>query len=900
MKRPKYFDFSWHRKPVVVLRDLISGIIAAISAVIVYLVPATAGYTAYAIATGITYALVYGAMTVASSLLSSLTMKSGKENTMSTGGIMANTQNVSDPIRVIYGKCRIGGSRVFVHTTDTLNRLVHVIIVWCEGEVEGIETDGIGEMIWLDDKRIQDYVFFGLPLYSHEFHNGSMDQTVSAELQSHFSDWADAKRGKAYSYFRLKYNPGFYTNFPEFTCIMKGRKVFDPRDGSHAYSRNGALIYRDFKTHPRFGGGILGSLVDKQAIIDAANWCDTNGYYFDGGILDRKELLDNLEDILLNLKAEDNWTGGEYKLQIQQYSAAVMPLDENDIQIDPAKCNSLAISTAGIQDVPTRIKAAFYEPIDNYKIRYAYWPQEALQSGESDKPPKEIPLIGTASYEQALKLVKYYWTRARFLNQFSGMAHPRTSALELSDIIQISHNPQKTVRSIPEDWSGKILRVRNISGNQANQVSLTLMDEDPSIYDDTVDIAIHNSYETTLPGQFAPVDPESLTYETGEDASTPNYSDAFIEFQWDHMGDNFDYQLRWRYEGKIVWTMRRIDAPSGDIGLAAKTGTGTINLMTGGEFTGAVQKNYKVQIDGVGSPNTIKWSDDGGATWEETGIALTAAWMNLNNGVKIKPSALTGGVIDDYWTFSTVPKTPVKYREGRIIGNSTVEWQVRAIDGNQKSEWITPADKAVAWGPEGPADVSFVDADCKFDSPNPFVKWTALTVEPQYYELRTENANWGAKDIKHVALLSGKKTVFEWVAYVKWCETQGFNESQKRSVTIYIKARDTLGTYSAAADSIALNNPAPTMSGFSPTVKPVWLGLMVDWSAWTGKTDKDISKYVIYASTQGTTPIEDQYIVVPDVSHLLTKYTVRGLTRGLTYDVRVRPHDIFGAGTASS
>ena len=62
----------------------------------------------------------------------------------------------------------------------------------------------------------------------------------------------------------------------------------------------------------------------------------------------------------------------------------------------------------------------------------------------------------------------------------------------------------------------------------------------------------------------------------------------------------------------------------GVVTTALKEGTGAATLTPSGGFTGPVDLEYVVQIDGLGTgetgSSTFKWSDDGGATWDATGV----------------------------------------------------------------------------------------------------------------------------------------------------------------------------------------------------------------------------------------------------------------------------------------
>lgn len=90
---------------------------------------------------------------------------------------------------------------------------------------------------------------------------------------------------------------------------------------------------------------------------------------------------------------------------------------------------------------------------------------------------------------------------------------------------------------------------------------------------------------------------------------------------------------------------------TGRVDTASKTGTGTLTMTSGGTNSAHETLDIKVEIDGVGTPNTFKWSQDGGATWEATGVVITGEEQTLDYGIKITFSATTGGDMGDYWTF---------------------------------------------------------------------------------------------------------------------------------------------------------------------------------------------------------------------------------------------------------
>lgn len=99
------------------------------------------------------------------------------------------------------------------------------------------------------------------------------------------------------------------------------------------------------------------------------------------------------------------------------------------------------------------------------------------------------------------------------------------------------------------------------------------------------------------------------------------------------------------------------DAAGGAVGAVTFTGSGLDDMTAGITFTGLVATNYKVEIDGTGTPDTFRWSDDGGATWNVETVSITGSAQTLSNGVTITFAATTGHTLTDYWEFTCTPPT---------------------------------------------------------------------------------------------------------------------------------------------------------------------------------------------------------------------------------------------------
>lgn len=195
------------------------------------------------------------------------------------------TQNVRQAItsrRTLYGEARVGGAITFIETTND-NEFLHMIVTFVDHEVENI-----GE-IWFDDTPIpNDFIDGNGNVVAGDFedharikkYTGTNIQTVDPDLLAETSVTTNFQgRGVAYVYVRLKYNRDVYpSSIPIVTAWIRGKKLFDPRDGQTRYSPNLALIANDYITTSLNalspGIGAAQSSVDQASLIAAANICD--------------------------------------------------------------------------------------------------------------------------------------------------------------------------------------------------------------------------------------------------------------------------------------------------------------------------------------------------------------------------------------------------------------------------------------------------------------------------------------------------------------------------------------------------------------------------------------------------------------------------------------------------
>ena len=183
-------------------------------------------------------------------------------------GILINSQSNVDPIPVIYGRRRVGGTRVFIEVSGSSNEYLHLVLVLSEGPVTAIDN------VYLDDVLSTDVKFTGLLTVTK--HLGTPGEAADAALTADVPKWTSACKlsNCAYLYVKLKYDRNAFSGLPTITADVRGRTLYDPRDGQTRYSNNPALVIRDYLSNAIYGRGIASSAIDDTSIAAAANACD--------------------------------------------------------------------------------------------------------------------------------------------------------------------------------------------------------------------------------------------------------------------------------------------------------------------------------------------------------------------------------------------------------------------------------------------------------------------------------------------------------------------------------------------------------------------------------------------------------------------------------------------------
>jgi hypothetical protein len=107
--------------------------------------------------------------------------------------------------------------------------------------------------------------------------------------------------------------------------------------------------------------------------------------------------------------------------------------------------------------------------------------------------------------------------------------------------------------------------------------------------------------------------------------------------------------------GLVAFNYTSINAPS-------YSGTGLNDLTTAivTATTVTVDRYYRVEIDGTGTPDTFRWSKDNGVTWDASAVPITGAAQDLTENAQVTFGATTGHTASDRWSFTAGPRKAVE------------------------------------------------------------------------------------------------------------------------------------------------------------------------------------------------------------------------------------------------
>ena len=246
--------------------------------------------------------LAIAAMSAVSTLVGGLLTRDVDGVSQNFGAKVAG-RTPTTPRPIIYGECRVGGTITHIETSGTDNHKMRLIIALAGHEIESLERvyfndteltfASVGNFSHVTNSKYvntdNDNAFASGRLVRMKFKNGSQTTADSDVISNTSLGNTDKFIGVAYVFIEMIFDSeAFGGGIPSFAFRVKGKKVYDPRDGSQSatdpttwtWSDNPALHVRDYLQDTLYGMKAtqdeLNDTTDLGGFSAAANTCDSS------------------------------------------------------------------------------------------------------------------------------------------------------------------------------------------------------------------------------------------------------------------------------------------------------------------------------------------------------------------------------------------------------------------------------------------------------------------------------------------------------------------------------------------------------------------------------------------------------------------------------------------------
>ena len=467
-------------------------------------------------ATAITTAFVVGTFikaAVVNFAIQALSPKPSIPNIGSGGASFAQSHTVSSrqsnaSRKIVYGETRVGGPFGFIKTSSDESKL-GIIILLSVGEIEEITTIFFnGEAVTLDGAG---NITGPAPYTSGngavaKFTGTSSQNAPSAFLSDYDYPSTATLTNVAYVALNLikSADDSFPNGAPNISALIKGRKVYDPRTSSTAFSSNPALIIRDYLTDAEYGLGASASEINDTAFTAAANICDEDvtlaaggtekRYTFNGVVDTANTPKSNLEQMLTSLAGTLYYSNGKWSIKAGAYVTPSVTLDEDDL------AGPLQIDTAiSRRDAYNAVKGQFISPESNYQATdYPPITSSTFETEDGgDRAYLDFALPFTQSSATAQRLAKIALFKNRQKITVAAKFKLTAFQFEVGDTLMLTNSRL--------GFSSKVFEVQSWALNfGADEVSVDcqLVETNSAVYSWTAEEAVFQQDNTTLPDPF--------------------------------------------------------------------------------------------------------------------------------------------------------------------------------------------------------------------------------------------------------------------------------------------------------------------------------------------------------------------------------------------------------------
>jgi hypothetical protein len=653
-----------------------------------------AGASAFALGVSVTAAIAIG---VGTALLSNyLTPKI--PGAQPSPPLDQTIRGTNVPRRIVYGKRLLAGSLFFAKTSSD-NEYLYMALA-----VAGHEVNSIGDLVFNDKPQTDfDSDYWRITKYL-----GTSSQTADANFVSELTEWTTnhRARGIAYLAVRLKGSREVWPNgVPNIRAWVEGKKVYDPRTDTTAYSTNPALCIRDYLlTDASVGGfGADADEVSDTLFIAAANVCDEtvtvpNGaggttpqprYTLNGVIDTAQNPADILESMLQTCAGALLYVNGQYELHAGKYDVPEHTI--TDIWLRDAISARMNTERKSLYNA---VRGTFYDVNEN-NLEVDFVPQESATYAAADGEViwKDVQMPFTTDAYEAQRLAKLILNKSRRGKVVELKLKPHGLNIKPWDTVtlEFEHAPAMNGVYRVESWT--------MATDGGIGVDVTLRDEATTDYAWSIDDATEVEYSDDIANADVrtPATPTNLVVaDVSDDGAANNQA---VNLTWDDVG--VDYLDRYLVQYKVSSDSAYIRA--GVIPIEADTDP---EIRISGLVSG---KAYDFRVR-TAARTTNVYSAWATATHTVSSAEPPDEPTNLNT------SAISGSIIQVYWTQVTDTKvvyyrveykvsTDTEYLAGFVVAelsggqltglssSTTYDIRLRAeYATGEASDWVTTQD----------------------------------------------------------------------------------------------------------------------------------------------------------------------------------------------------------------
>jgi hypothetical protein len=337
-------------------------------------------------------------------------------------------------------------------------------------------------------------------------HLGTADQAADADLVSESLLWTSnhRARGIAYIYARFEYSADAFPNgVPVITTVVQGKKVYDPRTETTAYSSNAALCLRDYLIS---SGVAFTSEIDDTLFSTAANICDETvtldaggtqlRYTTNGTFTSDAAPKDAISNLLTSMGGMIWYSQGKWGCKAAAYTSTVLSLDEDDLR------SGLQIQTRNSRrDGFNKITGIFRGPESNYfETNYPTLAPAAFLSvdnGQESELELALPYVDTSAMAQRIAKIALYRNREQL--KISGSFGMRAYQLAVGDLVQITNTRLGFADKVFEVVEWRF----GLNSEMALEVFMTLQELSSGVFQWNADESLFESNNTTLLSPYA-------------------------------------------------------------------------------------------------------------------------------------------------------------------------------------------------------------------------------------------------------------------------------------------------------------------------------------------------------------------------------------------------------------